>query len=139
MTRAFLTGLVCLLPLAAGCGRGPLLPVQGKISYKGYNLQSGVIVFVPDSTRGMRGSVAVGKIREDGSFSLYTGDSPGATAGWYRVTVASLAPPGYGAPSVGRFDFPQTIIPEKYQDPDLSMIACEVKSSRSNTIDVNLD
>ena len=138
MSRTYLLGLGCLLFLS-GCGRGPLVPVQGKVTYKGYTLQSGVIVFSPDSGRGMRGQIAVGKIRDDGTFSLYTGENPGVSAGWYRVTVASLAPAGYGAPSVGRFDFPQSIVPEKYQDPDMSMIACEVKGNRQNTIDVNLE
>ena len=137
MTRSLLLGLGCLL--FVGCGRGPLVPVQGKVSYKGYTLQSGVIVFSPDTTRGMRGQIAVGKIRDDGTFSLYTGDNPGVSAGWYRVTVASLAPPGYAAPSAGRFDFPQSIVPEKYHDPDMSMIACEVKGNRQNTIDVSLE
>ena len=88
MTRTLLLGLGCLL--LVGCGRGPLVPVQGKVSYKGYTLQSGVIVFSPDVSRGMRGQSADRKIRDDGTFSLYTGDSPGVSAGWYRVTVTGL-------------------------------------------------
>jgi hypothetical protein len=30
-------------------------------------------------------------------------------------------------------------LPEKYRDPEQSMLACEIKPSRTNTIDFNLD
>jgi hypothetical protein len=133
-------GSTLLVMLAlAGCGRAPLAPVTGKVTYKGFALQSGVIVFSPDATRGERGSIAIGKIREDGSYALYTGDTPGAAAGWYRVTVSSLAATSFSAPTSQGFNFPQSLIPEKYRDPDASMLACEVKSNRTNSIDFNLE
>jgi len=122
-----------------GCGRPPLTPVQGKVSYKGTPLQGGVIVFAPDSTRGERGAIAVGKIREDGSYTLYTGEAPGAAAGWYRITVSALASASFSAPAGQGFNFPQSLIPEKYRDPEQSLLACEVKASRTNSIDFNLE
>jgi hypothetical protein len=128
-----------MMLLSAGCGRTPLTPVHGKVAYKGLALQSGVIVFTPDASRGERGSIAVGKIREDGSYTLYTGDSAGASAGWYRITVSVVAATSFSqAPGQG-FTFPQSLVPEKYRDPELSLLACEVKPSRTNNIDFNLD
>jgi hypothetical protein len=116
-----------------------LTPVHGKVTYKGLALAGGVIVFAPDTTRGERGAIAIGKIQSDGSYSLHTGEAAGASAGWYRVTVSSLAATSFATPGAQGFSFPQSIIPEKYRDPEQSMLACEVKSSRSNSIDFNLE
>jgi hypothetical protein len=109
-----------------------MVPVQGKVTYRGYGLTNGVVVFAPDQ----RGPLATGRIREDGSFVLYTGDSPGVYPGQYRVTVSSLN--GGSTESWGRFDFPRSAIPEKYRDPELSRLACDVKANRSNNFDVDL-
>ena len=133
-----LAGLACAA-LAWGCGRTPLplTPVTGKVSYKGFALQGGTIVFAPDSKKGEPGPIAHGRIREDGSYTLYTADNYGATPGWYRVTVLALMP-GAGQPG-DPYPTPQSILPEKYRDPELSLLACEVKPHRSNQIDFNLD
>jgi hypothetical protein len=130
--------LPALLTLS-GCGRAPLTPVHGKVSYQGAALQGGVIVFSPDTSRGERGAIAVGKIREDGGYTLYTGDAAGAAAGWYRVTVSSLAATSFSVPPGQGFNFPASLIPEKYRDPEQSLLACEVKPSRTNSIDFNLE
>lgn len=119
--------------VSLGCGRPAMVPVQGKVSYRGANVANGLIVFVPEN----RGPIAVGRIREDGVFALYTGDHPGAYPGTYRVTVSSLAS-GSSSESWGRFDFPRSALPDKYRDVDQSRLACEVKASRSNTFDVDL-
>jgi hypothetical protein len=129
---------LCML-LTAGCGRAPLTPVQGKVAYKGFNLHGGVIVFTPDGTRGERGSIAVAKIREDGSYMLLTGDAPGASPGWYRVTVSAVANSSLAQPGGAGFTYPQSLLPEKYRDPETSLLTCEVKSGRTNNIDFNLD
>src|SRR5437868_2046771 len=86
--------ITAALVSAAGCQRSPvpLNPVSGKVAFKGSYLPSGVIVFTPDSTRGGSGAMAFGKIGPDGSYHLYTGESLGAAAGWYRVSVTSTAP-----------------------------------------------
>src|SRR5262245_40414064 len=85
----------CAFALAAialaGCTQKPatLNPVTGKVLYKGALLRDGVIVFSPDTTRGESGANAYGKINADGTYTLMTGDSPGAAAGWYRITISS--------------------------------------------------
>ncbi|MCI0377750.1 MAG: hypothetical protein L0215_09100 [Gemmataceae bacterium] len=122
-----------LFPLALlalgwiGCARGPtpMTPVSGKVTYKGAPVPGGAIVFTPDTTRGETGRIAHGKINSDGSFQLYTGETLGVGAGWYRVTVTSFAT--------------ASLLPDKYRDPDLSRLACEIKPNRSNSIDFNLD
>jgi hypothetical protein len=115
-----------------GCGRGPAVPFQGRVSYRGYNLTSGVVVFAPEQ----RGPLSVGRIRDDGSFVLYTGESPGIYPGNYRITVCSLTP---GEPDgYGRFDFPRAAVPEKYRDPELSRLGYSVEPGRSYNIPIDL-
>jgi hypothetical protein len=123
-----------------GCHRtpAPLMPVSGRVSYKGNLLQGGTIVFTPDSQRGESGPLALGKINQDGSYHLYTGESLGAPAGWYRVTVTSNAPSGVQIPGQP-FNAPYSYLPEKYCDPNLSELPCEVKADRPNSIDFRLD
>ena len=134
-------GLVMVvLLLGAGCTRGPapLAPVSGKVTYRGLALPNGTIVFAPDRSRGQKGPLAYGKIDSNGAYRLYTGDAAGAAAGWYRVTVTALAPAAIpiaaNAPSL-----PQSLVPEKYRDPGLSKLACEVLADRTNEIDFNLE
>lgn len=133
-----LLGLACTA-WVGGCGKSPLplTPVTGKVTYKGFPLQSGSIVFAPDGKKGERGPIAHGKIREDGTYTLYTVDAYGATPGFYQVTILSLAP-GSGLPGEP-YSIPQSLVPEKYRDPELSLLACEVKPHKSNQIDFNLD
>jgi len=126
---------VCSL-LLAGCGKKAttLNQVTGKVLYKGSPLPGGLIVFSPDTARGESGRIAFSKIQSDGSYTLQTGDDNGATAGWYRVTVASL--------SGGTASFehaPTSLIPDKYRDPQLSQLQCEVKTNRDNHLDFNLE
>ena len=136
-------GKLCTFTVAAlmlGCQRGPapLSPVSGKVAFKGVILPSGTIVFTPDTSRGASGPIAFGKIKQDGSYQLYTGEAPGAAAGWYRVTVTSLAPSS--APAPGQpFNTLVSYLPDKYRNPELSQLACEIKSNRPNAIDFNLD
>jgi len=141
MGRSRILGLsLVLTTLLLGCQRtaGPLAPVSGRVAYKGLTLQGGTVVFTPDMSRGATGPIAFGKISSDGTYQLYTSDNPGAPAGWYRVTVTSMATPVMAGPGQP-FHPPQSLLPEKYRDPELSALACEVKANRANAIDFNLD
>ena len=124
--------LTLTLLLCAGCQNRPpaLTAVNGKVMYRGATLPGGLIVFTPDAGRGGSGPVAYGKIRPDGTYALYTGETEGASAGWYRVTVAALAPTQVQ---------PVSLLPDKYRDPGLSLLNCEVKPDRVNHLDFNLD
>ena len=76
----------------AGCTQKPatLNHVTGKVFYTARS-STGVIVFTPDASRGETGKIAFGTIKDDGSYLIATDDTPGAAAGWYRVTVGSLS------------------------------------------------
>ena len=128
--------ICCLLAVLAGCSKQPttLNHVAGKVFYKGAPLHTGLIVFSPDTNRGESGKIAFSKIKEDGSFTLNTGDAPGVTAGWYRVTVAALS--GTSSSSEGG---PISLIPDKYRDPEKSLLQCEVKGNHDNHLNFNLD
>jgi hypothetical protein len=129
---------LALLVLGAGCRRSAILhPVSGKVSYRGAVLNNGVVVFTPDATRGESGPIALGTIREDGTYTLNTGDVIGAGPGWYRITVAAFTAPV--PKTVAPTPAPLPLLPEKYRDPELSLLRCQVKADQPNNIDLNLD
>lgn len=137
---ALLQAVLLTLLLVPGCRRGPLplTPVQGKVTYKGQPLPGGTIVFTPDSAKGPEGKVAASQIGADGSYSLLTGEGKGASPGRYRVTVVCLAhtnPPD----EKERFKAPPSLLPEKYRDPVLSELSCEIKANRTNVLDFDLN
>ncbi len=133
MTFRRLPLLIALLAVGCQGGSAALAPVSGKVTYKGSPLPGGTIVFTPDASRSERGQLAVGRIQADGTFALRTGEALGARPGWYRITVVSVAS------SSAPFAAPYSVIPERYRDPELSLLACEVKGQQANAIDIELD
>jgi len=123
----------------SGCEQAnqPLTPVSGKISFQNQPLPSGAIVFVPDSDRGNNGPLAQGTIQGDGQYIMQTGGQPGAMPGWYRVTVISLEATNHDPYRSGS-NAPRSLVPEKYRDPRLSELVCEVKAGQANVINFNL-
>lgn len=122
------------LVLALGCGDSPkpLVPVSGKVSYRGMPLQNGTIVFTPDPRKGSSGDMAFSEIKPDGTYSLHTGKGLGAAPGHYRITVASV----FGTP---QYNYQPASLPEKYRDPEQSGLFFEVKSGAAQAVDLNLD
>ena len=118
-----------LAALLAGCSRpeGELAPVQGQVFYRGRPLPGGTIVFTPDPERGGRGPQAIAEIDAEGRYTLLTGGKKGAVPGWHLVTIASQG------------DAPSERLPGRYRDPDLSGQRVEVKASRANQCDLQLD
>jgi hypothetical protein len=115
-----------------------MVAVRGRVSYRGHAVGRGRIVFAPDSGRGSHGPLAQAEILTDGSYELYTGAVPGVAPGWYRVTVVSVEAPAPAAQGP-RYSVPRSLLPEKYRDPDLSGLACEVKSGAARVVDFKLD
>ena len=126
-----------LLALSAlftqGCGsaeddKGDLVPVTGKVTFKGQPLAKGVVKFDPVDD----GKVAKGELQSDGSFSLSTfkpGD--GAVVARHRVTVSGTA--AVAAAKKGK-----ELIPGKYTSRMTSGLEADV--SRDNhkfTFDLN--
>jgi hypothetical protein len=139
-TRRQVIRWLALMLLAPGCEAAaePLAPVQGKVSYKGIALHTGTIAFTPDESRGSSGPLARAEIQPDGTYRLTTGDSPGATVGRHRVTIVSLDETG-GPTTSHDFKIPRSLLPDKYRDPELSGLTCEVKAGQQNVIDFNLE
>jgi hypothetical protein len=125
--------------LVAGCeGRAPSqAPVSGKVFYQNQPLPRGTIVFVPDADRGNNGPLAQGSIQAGGSYAIQTEGKPGAMPGWYRVTVIAVESTSGGF-SRGLSSAPRSLVPERYRDPQLSDLACEVKACQENGINFNL-
>jgi hypothetical protein len=84
-------GALFLVP-CWGCGAGggavtSLVPVKGKVTYKGRPLTSGVVHFEPDGY----GRPATGKLQPDGSYTLGTlKEGDGVVAGEHLVTVGGF-------------------------------------------------
>jgi hypothetical protein len=136
--RPVLMATIVLALASAGCGEpaGALLaPVHGTVTYRGEPVTGGVIVFVPDASRGSDGPLATGEIGPDGGYHLDTGKTAGAAGGWYRVTVAAVDRNALGADR----GVPHSLLPEKYRDPELSGLICEVKPGRANTLNFRLE
>jgi hypothetical protein len=131
--------VVAALVLATGCdpGTGHLVAVHGKVSYQGTAVRRGTIVFTPDIERGASGPIARADIQPDGSYVLSTGDQPGAATGWYRVTITALEPGLAEAES--SFQPARSYLPDRYRDPELSGLVCQVLDVPDNSIDFNLD
>jgi hypothetical protein len=126
--------------LAGGCGEAgtsPLAPVRGKVFYKGQTLTTGTIVFAPDAVRGTQGALAQADIQTDGSYTMKSGNHPGAVVGWHRVTVLAIEMPASPPPGQS-FSVPRSLLPEKYRDPELSGLTCEVKANKDNEINFHL-
>lgn len=117
--------------LVLGCGENSQapVPITGKVTYRGQPLQNGTIVFTPDPRKGHVGTMAMGEIQSDGSYSLRTGNVFGAPPGYYRITVAEGGLP-YNT---------QTSLPDKYRDPELSGLVYEIKAGLAQTVDLKLD
>jgi hypothetical protein len=80
----------------AGCGPGHGLTlgrVQGKVTYKGEPVRFGTVAFEPAADKGTDGPIAMGNIKEDGTYVLSTSDpGDGAVVGHHRISVVGLDP-----------------------------------------------
>jgi hypothetical protein len=134
-----LGGLAILAVCLAGCGEREreLAPVHGTVYHQGKPLAGGTIVFAPDPDRGGHGPLAVGEIQGDGTFTLRTGERPGAVPGWHRITVMDASPRSDPGQSRKADHGPR--LPLEYSDPDRSGQRYEVEAGRSNVLELHLE
>jgi hypothetical protein len=133
--RCLTCAFAALLPLfAAGCGKGSPVPARGQVTYRNYPVTNGLVVFTPEN----RGPLAVGRITNDGSFVLYTGENPGAYPGKYHITVCSLAAGAMASETGGRFEFPSPAVPPKYREFAESGVWTVIEPNKSNNIPIPL-
>lgn len=130
---------------AAGCANeGGLVPVRGKVTYKGAPVAGATVLFMGDETT--RPATAISGA--DGSYSLTTLDAPGAMPGKYAVVVtktdlaaATGEPPSMeeAAKMAGRPPpAVKNLLPAKYGDATRTPLQCEVKSGSSVKFDISL-
>lgn len=131
-------GILTALVLGCGSSQDGFAPVRGKIFYHGKLVRTGTIVFAPDALRGTIGPLSRAEIQPDGSYALQTKGVPGAVPGWHRVTVLSQESSSSNGPDEEP-PRPRSLLPEKYRDPELSGLSCEVRGGQENQIDFDLD
>jgi len=147
-TTAAAAGLALVLTMglaSPGCGGGEpgVIPVSGRITYKGEPVTIGDVYFSPSgsSTRG-----AQGKLDSNGNYALGTFSAQdGAYVGTYKVTVVSRGPdkpiPAKMIGKVLEEDMQGTgepLIPQKYFNAETSGLSAEVSTDKTNTFDFDL-
>jgi hypothetical protein len=124
LSRRLIALALLVLPLLAawGCGSSAanlpsLIPVKGKVTYKGRPLTQGVVRFEPDGY----GRPANGTLGSDGTFVLTTlKEGDGIVAGQHRVYVT-----GTGK------TVKQELIPKKYTSPNTSKLTADVDTEHT--------
>ncbi len=145
--QAFATSLFlvtrCLAPclLVTGCGSaGPSLgEVHGRVTIDGKAVNTGRIMFHPETGRS-----ATGEIRSDGTYSLTTfKQDDGAMVGKHRITIKAVDVVPNARP-VGSTDLDQKqggtvrwLVPERYSAVETSLLTAEVTAG-VNTINFNI-
>jgi hypothetical protein len=80
-----------------GCSGPTVVPVTGKVTYKGQPLAKATVTFIPTGSEGGPASLAVSFTDDEGNFTLQTrlgsGDRMGTVPGTYRVAVSKFVPP----------------------------------------------
>jgi len=80
-------GLAALALTGPACSSGGgLHPVRGQVTFNGEPAAGAIVVFHPDGG-GIQSVPPTAVVAADGTFTLATGDKPGAQAGSYVVTV----------------------------------------------------
>jgi hypothetical protein len=130
------TALV-VFALTALSGCGGRIPVSGKVTVDDKPLKSGGVTFVPDTEKGNNSTVnAIGQIKEDGTYELFTEGKPGVAPGWYKVLIAAAANPidnSGAATTDGKklYAPPQSLVHDKYSKLKATDLSFEVKSGGS--------
>ncbi|QEG16822.1 hypothetical protein GmarT_26900 [Gimesia maris] len=117
----------------SACGSGlsdtpPMAPVKGVVTLDGKPLTTGTIQFTPDKDRGTTGRMALGGIKEDGTFELM-GD--GAQVGHHLVSIECYESSAFD-PNQPVNQAPKSLIPLMYTDPKKSEITAQVQAGEEN-------
>jgi len=129
--------MLIAIGVVAGCGSGrpDLVPVSGKVLYKGAPLGFGSVVFQPENGRS-----AIGKIQPDGTFTLGTySASDGARPGRHRVTVSCYDGQQPGRESAGDgLALGKPLVPVRYANADTSGIEIVIEDDGSDSVVIEL-
>jgi hypothetical protein len=116
----------------SGVKTPPVGQVGGIVTLDGQPLTKGQVQFLPDSSKGTKGRMAVGLIGTDGRFAL-TAFKPGdgALVGFHKVVIIceedmpAFDPKSPPPP-------PKSLIPIRYTDAKTSGLTAEVKAAAKN-------
>lgn len=126
-----------LFAALSGCDNGPqIVPLKGKVTYKGAPLKFGSVMLQP-----VAGQPATAVIEPDGTFILSTNKSgDGATVGENRVRVTSYEgqAPDAKRSADTELALGNSLIPVKYTDTTSSGIVVEVKPSGNEDLLIEL-
>ena len=141
--RTTWTTAALLLPavvttLGGGCNRGPeIVPVAGRVFYKGAPLKFGSVMFQPDS-----GQPARGQIQEDGTFALSTyAPNDGAKVGRHRVRITcytSQHPDAQANRAGGALSLGKLLIPARYTKYATSGFEINVRGDGNDPVEFHL-
>ena len=118
-----------------------MVPMRGQVMHAGKPLAEGEIRWIPVAAKG---SMARGRIDEDGSFSLTTASRErGIAVGDYKIVVIAYGPEkkpkrdanGYVIESYER----PLLVPKQYADPETTPLQESVDGSHSGYIEINLE
>ena len=116
----------------SGVKTPPVGQVGGIVTLDGQPLTKGQVQFLPDSSKGTKGRMAVGLIGSDGRFKL-TAFKPGdgALVGFHKVLIiCEEEMPAFDPKSPP--PPPKSLIPVRYTDANTSGFTAEVKSAAKN-------
>jgi hypothetical protein len=130
-TRAAL-GLFAAAVLACpSCSSdGGLSPVAGKVMVNGKPAAGARVIFLPEGATDMNVVAPYGTAKDDGSFTLTTGDKPGAKPGKYVVTVVWPDPakkPSETQKMMGMAPDAPDLLGGRYATKEASKLRSEVK------------
>ncbi len=108
MHRQAACGLLCRVVLSLLCGMlsscsgsgDSLNPVSGKVRFQGQPLAGALVTFHPKNADDLNIPRPTGLTKEDGTFSLTTGQKDGAPAGDYVVTLICSEIPKKGSKGI---------------------------------------
>jgi hypothetical protein len=122
-----------VVPLSLGglsCSKSTesLNPVEGKVLFKNQPLAGALVTFHPKGKTDMTTIPSVGLTKEDGTFTVTTGEKAGAPAGEYVVTIICSEPVKSkpGVISTGPVET-QDRLQGAYAERETSKITVEIK------------
>jgi hypothetical protein len=135
---SFLIRLVLLVALGLilpGCAGK--IPITGRVTVDDKPIKAGGVTFIPDKDKGNTSPAnAIGQIKEDSTYELFTDGKPGAAPGWYKVLVtansSSINISGSATPDGGKlYAPPESLVNPKYAKLSTTDLSVEVKPGGS--------
>jgi hypothetical protein len=122
---------LCLCGLSCS-GQVSLNPVQGKVLFKQEPLKGALVTFHPKGSDELTALRPTGLTKDDGSFTLTTGQQDGAPAGEYVITIicSEVVVPKGKEISTGGLET-QDRLKGAYADRNNSKITATVKSGKN--------